>query len=443
MILLLKKKNKKEKTYCSRSEYIQRPTLLIRHLCVNHWKTALSFYKVFHIMALSALFTVSPYLRAEPAVFETSNTPIAEFVSWGARELNQSIVVGAGVVGTVSFTAPNLEESEYASFFNNVLSAHGYYVTYENGLYVVKPLDSSIQNIEPALVKLYRLAHVRNTKISELLQSTLSATSKQMVKDRPAHNFTVEILPSTNGLIVTGTSDQLEQIDVLISGIDTPQRQVFIEAIITETSIDNSQEVGVNMQIALKNAGFVTNTSIIDLATDNAMIFTGGDFEALIKAVKTNENTDLLSRPNILVMDRERGYVTVGQNVPFLVSKEVTDGGNTIQQIERQDVGVSLEVVPHVIEDRIVLQINQESQAVTNSSIASDIITNKRTLQTVVNVKDGQTIMLGGLISSDERQRVSGVPVLKDIPYLGAIFRSERTERVDKELRIVIKSTIL
>ncbi len=401
-------------------------------------------YKSFAKALLVSLLTFSsPNLWAESSTFETANTPISEFVAWGARELNQPIVLGRGVMGTVSFTAPNLDPSEYASFFNNVLSAHGYWVQYENGLYVVKPLDESIANIEPSLVKLYRLTHVRNSKVADLLQSTLSATSQKSTKQASLDNFTVEILPTTNGLIVTGTDDQLSKIDTLISGIDRPQRQVFIEAVITETSYDDSQEVGVNMQLALEHAGFVTNTSLIDLVSDNAAVFEGGDFNALVKAIKTNENTELLSRPNILVMDRERGYVTVGQNVPFLVSKEVTDGGNTIQQIERQDVGVSLEVTPHVIEDRIVLQINQESQAVTNSSVAADIITNKRTLQTVVNVQDGQTIMLGGLISRDERTRVSGVPVLKDIPLLGALFRSERNERVDKELRIVIKTTIL
>lgn len=430
----------KEKTYCSRSENYQRPSLLASHLCVNSWSACLS--RVFHILAIALLFSFSP-VRAEPSTFETANTPISEFVAWGARELNQPIVLGAGVVGTVTFTAPNLEPSEYASFFNNVLSAHGYWVQYENGLYVVKPLDSSVENVEPSFVKLYRLSHVRNSKISDLLQSTLSATSKQRVKDNPINNFTVEILPTTNGLIVTGTRQQLDKVDAIISGIDRPQRQVFIEAIITETSYDDSQEVGVNMHLALESAGFVTNTTVVDLLTDNAAIFEGGDFQALVKAVKTNENTELLSRPNILVMDRERGYVTVGQNVPFLVSSEVTDGGNTVQQIERQDVGVSLEVVPHVIDDRIVLQISQESQAVTNSTVAADIITNKRTLQTVVNVKDGQTIMLGGLISSDERKRISGVPLLKDVPILGALFRSERNEKVDKELRIVLKTTIL
>lgn len=392
---------------------------------------------------LVVLCGLSSFAYAEPSTFETSNTPIADFVAWGAKELGQPIVLGRGVVGTVSFTAPNLESSEYASFFNNVLSAHGYWIEYENGLYVVKPLDESVQTVEPSLVKLYRLAHVRNTKLSDLIQSTLKATNRQFVKDMPASTFTVEVLPSTNGLIVTGTADQLEKIDVLIGAIDIPQRQVLIEAIITESSYDDSQEVGVNMQLALDKAGFFTNTSVVDVLNDNAAIFNGGDFSALIKAVKTNQDTTLLSKPTILVMDRERGYVTVGQNVPFLVASEVTDGGNTIQQIERKDVGVSLEVVPHVIGERIVLQINQESQSVTNSTVASDIITNKRTLQTVVNVADGQTIMLGGLVSSDDRKSVSGVPLLKDIPLLGALFRSEKTEKIDKELRIILKTTLL
>lgn len=156
-----------------------------------------------------------------------------------------------------------------------------------------------------------------------------------------------------------------------------------------------------------------------------------------------NQNTKLLSRPNMFIMDRERGYITVGQNVPFLTSSEVTDGGNRVQQIERKDVGVSLEVVPHVIGDHVVLQIMQKSDSVTDSSIASDIITNTRTLQTVVKVKDRQTISLGGLISQEQRDSVSGVPVLMDVPLLGALFRSEKTNTVDKELKVTIRTTVL
>ncbi|MGO2498410.1 MAG: secretin N-terminal domain-containing protein [Vibrio litoralis] len=387
---------------------------------------------------------VSPVaFAADEPVYETSNLSISEFVAWGARKLDRPIVLSQGVTGSVSFTAPNLQPSEYASFFNNVLNSHGYFVQYENGLYVVKPKEEEIQEIKPSLVKLYRLNHVRNSKVVDLLKSTLSATVTQTIKGNSATGFSAELLPTTNALIVSGTANQLAKIDALVSGIDQPQRQIFIEAVITETALDNSHEIGVNMQLALDKAGFVTNTTAIDLLTDNAAIFSGGDFNALIKAVSTDQNTELLSRPNMLIMDRERGYITVGQNVPFLTSTEATEGGNIIQSIERQDVGVSLEVVPHVINHEIVLQINQESQSVSNSSIASDIITNKRTLQTVVKVKDKETIMLGGLISNDERTTQTGVPVLMDIPLIGGLFRSDRTEKTQRELRIVIRTTIL
>ncbi len=121
----------------------------------------------------------------------------------------------------------------------------------------------------------------------------------------------------------------------------------------------------------------------------------------------------------------------------------MTDGGNTIQQIERKDVGVSLDVIPHIMGEDVILQIAQESQSVTNSTAAADIITNKRTLQTVVKVKSQQTIVLGGLISDEEKVSESGVPVLKDIPVLGWFFRSEKTVHQQKELRVVIKTTVL
>lgn len=164
---------------------------------------------------------------------------------------------------------------------------------------------------------------------------------------------------------------------------------------------------------------------------------------AFENAVSTSNNTALLSRPNMLIMDREHGYITVGQNVPFLVASEVTSGGNSIQRIERRDVGVTLEVVPHIVADKVVLTINQESSTVTNSTIASDIITNKRTLTTTVILRNGETIVLGGLISSEKRNVESGVPVLKDIPLMGDLFRSTSTNDVKKELKMIIKTTLL
>ncbi|CAH0536838.1 Type 3 secretion system secretin [Vibrio marisflavi CECT 7928] len=396
--------------------------------------------RVSFLLVLLLSFSV---VANEPTTFETSNTPISEFVSWYAAESGQTIVLGHGVTGTVSFTAKDLKPSEYPAFFNSVLRSHGYMLNIENGIYVVRPNAHTIAEVEPSFVKLYRLDHVRNTKVTDLISSMLSATQTQSVNNQPIKNYNVEVLPTTNAVIITGTRNQLQQIDALMKGIDRPQRQVFIEAVITETSIDKSHEVGVNLEAAFNKAGFITNTVVADLTSDNVVMYDSGNFDALVKAISSDESAKLLSRPNMLIMDRERGYITVGQNVPFIIAKEVTDGGNTIQQIERKDVGVSLDVIPHIMGEDVILQIAQESQSVTNSTAAADIITNKRTLQTVVKVKSQQTIVLGGLISDEEKVSESGVPVLKDIPVLGWFFRSEKTVHQQKELRVVIKTTVL
>lgn len=437
-------KNKTKQSYCAGGSLPASALLNNRCGKLLEQTTACSKFSTSrfstYLLAFTLLFSAFS-LSAAP--FESKDTPIANFVSWFSLQTGQTVVLAQGVTGNVSFTAPDLSESEYPAFFLSVLRAHGYNLTHDNGVYTVVLDTESVEVLEPTYAKLYKLTHVRNSKVVDLIGSMLEASQTQAVNGQSIKNYKVEILPTTNALIVTGTESQLLKVDSLIDGIDQLQRQVFIEAIITESDVGDSEEVGVNMQLVMDNAGFITNTVLIDKAVDNVLFYDGGDFSALVKAVSNSQNTKLLSRPNMLIMDRERGYITVGQNVPFLVSNEVTDGGNTIQQIERKDVGVSLDVTPHVMDNHVVLQITQKSDSVTNSSIASDIITNTRTLQTVVKVKSGQTITLGGLISTEDRKSVSGVPFLMDVPLLGALFRSEGVNTVDKELKVTIRTTIL
>ena len=383
----------------------------------------------------------SPFEQQQ--VFEASDTPIGDFVAWYAKQTGLKVLLAQGVTGTVSFTAPRLLPAEYPTFFESVLRSHGYLIEKDGDSYVVRVNPDAYNTVKPSDVRLYHLNYVRNTKVVDLISSALKATNTQMVKDKKLDNYMVQVLPSTNAIIVSGTPEQLEKIELILSGIDKPQRQVYIEAAITETEMRGSDELGINLTGALGDAGFSTATTSSNRVTDNLFIFQGGNFSSLIKAVTTNKNTKLLSTPNILIMDRERGYITVGQNVPFLVSKEITDGGNTVQSIERKDVGVSLSVTPHVLGDMVVLQITQESSSVSDSTLAADIITNTRTLSTVVVVKDGETIVLGGLISHETKTTESGVPLLKDIPVLGNVFKSTSKEDAQKDLKVIIKTTLL
>jgi general secretion pathway protein D len=158
----------------------------------------------------------------------------------------------------------------------------------------------------------------------------------------------------------------------------------------------------------------------------------------------SNSNVKIVSKPYILVRDRELGQFLRGQDVPFLVSNEVTDGGKLIQNIERHNVGEILTVTPHVIgSNRVILDIHQESSSVADATQAIGFITNKRSISTVAEVSNGQTLLLGGLVREEERTVETGVPLLKDIPFLGALFRSEQTVKTQKELTMMIRTTLL
>nr|WP_281259019.1 hypothetical protein [Photobacterium indicum] len=254
-------------------------------------------------------------------------------------------------------------------------------------------------------------------------------------------------LPNINTMIVTGSPSQLTQIDNLIKRIDVRRKQVLIDAVVMDTRLGDSESIGVSLDVLLEGAGFrlISNpvASIKETFKGGNIIYDKGDVSALVTAITQNQNTKLLSKPYLLVMDREKGSINVGQNVHFLVSTETSNNGSLVQKIERQNVGLGLIVIPHIVNDSVVLTINQTSSSVSDSDIATDIITNNREINTVVQVLDGQSIILGGLVSDESRQSESGVPLLKDIPWIGGLFRTTTDKSVSSQMSVLIKVTVI
>lgn len=391
--------------------------------------------------------------------FEARKAPIEDFVNWVSKQSSNNIILGRGVEGTISVHVKNLDSTEVMSLFSQVMQANGYQVIHESDFYKVVIDKAQTVNVEPLETKLYQLNYIRNTKAREVFNSFLSVSSpsnkldeKELIAKVSIANHSVEILPNSNVLLVSAISEKITALDEFVSAIDKDSKQVMIEAIIMETDIGSSKNLGINLSSALSSNGFslvsTTANAVSDLTKlsvgGSALYSSGGDIRGLVTALINDENTKILSTPNILVMDRERGHISVGQNVPFLVSNEVSENGNTIQQIQRKDVGISLSVTPHVLSSgQVILKINQESSSVTNSTQASDIITNKRSISTVAKMMDGETMALGGLVSEETRLSESGVPMLKDLPFIGRLFRSESKETVQRELTVLIKTQIL
>jgi len=174
-------------------------------------------------------------------------------------------------------------------------------------------------------------------------------------------------------------------------------------------------------------------------------------FGALITALSSNSNSNLLSTPSLLTLDNQEAEILVGQNVPFQTGSYTTDSAganNPFTTIERQDIGVTLKVTPHINEGATLrLQIEQEISSIAPSATlaaqAVDLVTNKRSIKSTILAEDGQVIVLGGLIQDDVTRTASKVPLLGDIPLLGGLFRSTEETRIKRNLMVFLRPTVV
>jgi len=281
----------------------------------------------------------------------------------------------------------------------------------------------------------------------------------------------VSIFPASdmNAVVVRGPAAAIAEIDALVTELDMRRPQVLIEAAIVEITGDGAEQLGIQLGLAgAARRGTVAATSFSDagvslrsilatlgapaaigLANNGATIGAGGnDFSVLVQALSQTTSANLLSTPSITTLDNQVAEIVVGQNVPFRTGSFSTAGNTTnpFTTIQRQDVGITLRVAPRIHEgDVIRLDVSQEvsSLVAANLAGAADLITNRRSIQTTVLADDGETIVLGGLITDDVQAQTSEVPGLGRIPVLGRAFRAEQQTRTKRTLFVFLRPTIL
>lgn len=274
---------------------------------------------------------------------------------------------------------------------------------------------------------------------------------------------------SANALVISASSAVMKSLKSVIQQLDIPRAQVHIEAVIAEVSLDTSKELGVQWVIDgtdKDQPALITNfagsgTGVTALAGgaigDGLTLGLGRvrnndlSFVSLIRALNGDAESNLLSTPSIVTLDNQEAEIVVGRNVPFVTGEYSNTGGsganvaNPFRTIERQDIGISLKVKPQINEgDAITLQIEQEVSDISSSSTgAVDLITNKRSLKTTVQIEDSELLVLGGLIDETVIDSEQKVPGLGDIPIVGALFRSNKAQRVKRNLVVFIRPTII
>ena len=210
-----------------------------------------------------------------------------------------------------------------------------------------------------------------------------------------------------------------------------------------------------NSGIDLTGAISGDSTSALTAVTSGLFVgaakLSGKDrFAALLRALEGDTATNILSTPQLMTLDNEEAEIVVAQNVPFITGQFTNTGSGTdsavnpFQTIERQDVGITLRITPQINEgDSVKLEIEQESSSLSTSAVASDIITNKRSIRTSVLAKDQQTIVLGGLYEDEFQDSVQKVPLLGDIPLLGHLFKATTTTKDQQNLMVFIHPVIV
>lgn len=329
------------------------------------------------------------------------------------------------------------------------------------------PTDSNSGN-----TNVVYLRYAKAVDLAKILQGYAKANAQAEGK-KTASDVTIFADEATNSLVITAPPRLGEEIRGVIDRLDIRRAQVLVEAIIAEISIDKTFQLGFNYAGAGSTGGFIMeagglstgnlagalldpSTAATSLGSLPGLTYGGasirnGDIEflGLLRAVATDADNNIISTPSLLAMDNQEAEISIGQEVPFITGQFSNTGGNNtvnpFTTIERKDVGVTLKITPHVIDNGTVeLKIYQEiSGVVQGATSTADVITNKRTIDTTVIVDNGEIIALGGLLQDDTTDSRSKIPVLGDIPVLGALFRSKNTTRTKRNLMVFIRPIVL
>ena len=285
--------------------------------------------------------------------------------------------------------------------------------------------------------------------------------------------------PATNSIIITAPDAIYNDLRAVIDKLDTRRAQVYVEALIAEITADKAAELGVQWQYLNGAAAGSNNTkafggtnfggagtNIFGIAQNpgsagrglNVGVVKGSitipglgtisDIGFLVRALAADTNTNILSTPTLLTLDNEEARIVVGQNVPFVTGSYAVSGAATtptpFTTVQRQDVGITLRIKPQISESGAVrLQIYQEVSSILDNNNPAGVITNKRSVESMVLVDDGQIIVIGGLIEDKFRDGVEKVPMLGDLPLVGSLFQYKSRSRVKTNLVVFLRPTVL
>lgn len=356
-----------------------------------------------------------------------------------------NIVAAPDVEGPVVIHLKNVPWKEA---LDTILRSQGYGWRDDYGIIRVAPIDELQENEVKAVTVERKKEEMQSLTQRVIKLNYLNAREVKLAMQKlTTPRGSVEAEVGTNSIIVSEVPGRIDRIVATIQEMDQRLRQVEIVAKMVDVDRESTRELGVNWEALNLQVGDFAG----DVVTGQALadpfgvlrvgtVQSWGDLNLIIEALERDNKANIVSNPKISTADNQEARIMVGKEIPLIVSDEA---GNPITELKK--IGVILRVTPHVNSDgTITMDLHPElSDLAQQATVQGGVIINLQEADTRVVVRDGETAVIGGLISDIQSTLRSGVPVLKDMPLLGALFRYESKTTRKRELIIFVTPKIV
>ncbi|EGT3608136.1 general secretion pathway protein GspD [Morganella morganii] len=414
---------------------------------------------------------------------EMNNVPISEFTDWYSKKTGKGIIVPDEFNEKITVYNTDIQDDEINGFFVSVMASRGYDVNPGNplviskskkGAYVVSMGQDEIsdevnqywdeQSQEPGSSLQYLPDYpsqergkffdqkTATYRLNNVLAKDIFPVVDIFLKSSPYSGGQATVDEGSNSIIVTTSQENQQQLQAFIPSVDVQRTQVLIESIMFETTEGSSFDFsfGSGKKDGSRVVGGINTASLGEVLSSSGGsfgIFSGNVLGLALTAVQGDKHSKLLSVPRVLTMSGKRGFISSGQNVPIVTGKitgQGVDVKNPFQTIERRDVGISLDVTPVVMNgNTVMLTVKSKADSISNIANATDIVFNQRSIDTTVQIKDGDTLLIGGLIQHNAASAETSTPYASDIPLIGWLFDSKSDSDDKAVMYILIRARIL
>lgn len=455
---------------------IRRLLSILAALDVESYRQELAVIKIEHADANTLAEQLSEIYGAEVASASGGSTAAQRRARSRRRTTNASSAAAApGGDNAVGPTVRILPDERTNSLL--VLSSRQQLADIRG---LVRKLDIQVRG--EGRIQVYYLRHADAEELSETLNSLVgsgggSSSRSSSLPGSTSNNqslrsavtplddgITVTADPATNALVIKASKEGYETLKQVIEKLDVSRPQVLVEALIVEVDVTDDLSLGFDVAYRMVNgdmdlllqtgSAIVPGSGLAAAALSNAFenpadafdptavaTSNGGSFGIGMQALASDKDVNIVSAPHILTSDNEEAEIIIGDNIPIVTGRtEAATGGPSLSQavnVERQDVGVTLRVTPQISEgETLRLNIFQEITEVSPNPATGDpdevgVALSNRKIENTVVVNDGETVAIGGLIDESYTETESGVPFLRDVPYLGWLFKT-KTESLRK-----------